>query len=442
MSFPTFNGAASEDVQEFLDNLEIACLVIGRDDGGTRFDGGQNEENQAEVGAQPTQRVANVEQLQQNMQDMMTMMQELRLNVLGGGGGRGHGQGRGVAQPYEVQPNANLGRGQGAFEPPRRFIPTCYNCGELSHIRTQCPRPIRMGGDMFPLPQQIPKKANDYALDKMGDQGAEQENQASTLGGHVGIVRVEKKEADMMPLGKREREGYAAPGPSKKKGKEKEGEDAKAKRKRRPRKKFEVTDLPLGEGQIAYDLKEDLSGRKIDCTFGQLMNMVPKLKRQWKSLVNPVKEPKHGQVRVLVRMKKDTSDYVRRCLICQKTKAERVKIPGKLQSLDIPQMKWECISMDFVTGLPKTTENYDSIFVIVDKLTKVAHLIPVKQTATAADIAQVFVKEIVRLHGIPARIISDQDAKFTSKFWQAMFQSLGTQLNLSTAYHPETDGQT
>ncbi|MCO5559642.1 hypothetical protein L7F22_013243 [Adiantum nelumboides] len=141
-------------------------------------------------------------------------------------------------------------------------------------------------------------------------------------------------------------------------------------------------------------------------------------------------------------MKKDTLDYVRRCLICQKTKAERVKIPGKLQPLDIPQMKWECISMDFVTGLPKTTGNYDYIFVIVDKLTKVAHLISVKQTATAADIAQVFVKEIVRLHGIPARIMSDRDAKFTSKFWQAMFQSLGTQLNLSTAYHPETDGQT
>ncbi|MCO5609185.1 hypothetical protein L7F22_063408 [Adiantum nelumboides] len=142
-------------------------------------------------------------------------------------------------------------------------------------------------------------------------------------------------------------------------------------------------------------------------------------------------------------MKKDTLDYVRRCFICQKTKAERVKIPGKLQPLDIPQMKWECISMDFVIGLPKTTGNYDSIFVIVDKLTKVAHLIPVKQTATATvDIAQVFVKEIVRLHGIPARIISDRDAKFTSKFWQAMFQSLGTQLNLSIAYHPETNGQT
>ena len=125
------------------------------------------------------------------------------------------------------------------------------------------------------------------------------ENQASTSCGHVDVVQIEIKEVDMMPLGKRERTQNGA-GPSKKKGKEKEGEDAKAKRKRRPRRKFEVADLPLGEGQTAYSLKEDLKGRKVDCTFGQLMNMVPKLKRQWKSLVNPIeKEPKRGHVRVL-----------------------------------------------------------------------------------------------------------------------------------------------
>ena len=117
------------------------------------------------------------------------------------------------------------------------------------------------------------------------------------------------------------------------------------------------------------------------------------------------------------RMKKDTLEYVKKCLTCQKVKAERVKIPGKLQPLDIPKMKWECISMDFITGLPKTTGNFDSIFVVVDKLTKVAHIIPVKTTTTAADIAHIFVKEIVRLHGNPARIVSDRDAKFTSRFW-------------------------
>ena len=116
------------------------------------------------------------------------------------------------------------------------------------------------------------------------------------------------------------------------------------------------------------------------------------------------------------RMKKDALEFTRQCLICQKVKAERVKIPGKLQPLDIPQMKWECVSMDFITGLPKVSGNFDSIFVVVDKLTKVAHLIPTRTTATASDIAQLFVKEIVRLHGVPARIISDRDVKFTSKF--------------------------
>ena len=115
-------------------------------------------------------------------------------------------------------------------------------------------------------------------------------------------------------------------------------------------------------------------------------------------------------------MKKDALDFCRQCLICHKVKAERVKIPGKLQPLDIPRMKWECISMDFITSLPKVAGNFDSIFVVVDRLTKVAHLISTRTTATASDIATLFVKEIVRLHGVPVQIISDKDVKFTSKF--------------------------
>ena len=90
-------------------------------------------------------------------------------------------------------------------------------------------------------------------------------------------------------------------------------------------------------------------------------------------------------------MKKDALEYARRCLICQKVKAKQVK----LHPLDVPQMKWECISMDFVSGLPKTTGGYNSIFVVVDKLTKVAHLIPVKTTSTVVDVAHLFVREIV-----------------------------------------------
>ena len=80
--------------------------------------------------------------------------------------------------------------------------------------------------------------------------------------------------------------------------------------------------------------------------------------------------------------------------------------------------------------------------VVVDYLTKVAHLIPVKKNFTASDIARIFIKEIFRLHGLPKRIVSDRDAKFTSNFWTSLFKRIGTQLNFSTAYHPETDGQT
>ncbi|MCO5590724.1 hypothetical protein L7F22_044699 [Adiantum nelumboides] len=97
--------------------------------------------------------------------------------------------------------------------------------------------------------------------------------------------------------------------------------------------------------------------------------------------------------------------------------------------------------MDFVTGLP-TVAGYDFVYVVVDMLTKVAHLMPVKTTYTASDISRVFIKEIYRLHWLPKGIVSDRDAKFTSKFWTSLFQAIGTQLCFSTAYYPQTDGQT
>ena len=96
--------------------------------------------------------------------------------------------------------------------------------------------------------------------------------------------------------------------------------------------------------------------------------------------------------------------------------------------------------MDFITSIPKVSGNFDSIFVVVDKLTKVAYLIATQTVASASNIAQLFVREIVRLHEVATQIISDRDAKLTSKFWRAMFQSLGTLLNLSFSYHPKTDG--
>ena len=98
--------------------------------------------------------------------------------------------------------------------------------------------------------------------------------------------------------------------------------------------------------------------------------------------------------------------------------------------------------MDFVMGLPCTPSGYDSIWVIVDRLTKSAHFIPVKSTYSTDKSAKVYISNIVNLHGVPTSIVSDRDSKFTSRFWRAFQQSLGTQLNLSTTYHPQTDGQT
>ena len=95
--------------------------------------------------------------------------------------------------------------------------------------------------------------------------------------------------------------------------------------------------------------------------------------------------------------------------------------------------------MDFVVGLPKTLSKYDSIWVIVDKLTKSAHFIPVKVTYNAEKLAKLYISEIVRLHGVPLSIISDRGTQFTSKFWRTLHAELGTRLDLSTAFHPQTD---
>jgi hypothetical protein len=112
-------------------------------------------------------------------------------------------------------------------------------------------------------------------------------------------------------------------------------------------------------------------------------------------------------------MKADIVNYVARCLECQQVKAEHRHLTGLLQPHAIPESKWEVISMDFIVGFPLTARRHDSIFVVVDTLTKSAHFIPVCMTYQAPDIARVFISEIVRLHGVPKRIISDRGSVFT-----------------------------
>ena len=116
-------------------------------------------------------------------------------------------------------------------------------------------------------------------------------------------------------------------------------------------------------------------------------------------------------------MKKDVVEYVARCLTCQKVKAVHQRPARLLQPLGIPEWKWEDIAMDFVVGLPKTVGQHDSVWVIVDRYTKSTHFWPVKSTYTVDQYAELYVREIVRLHGVPNSIVSDRDPIFTSKFW-------------------------
>ncbi|KAL0560443.1 hypothetical protein IC582_000848 [Cucumis melo] len=141
-------------------------------------------------------------------------------------------------------------------------------------------------------------------------------------------------------------------------------------------------------------------------------------------------------------MKREVAEFVSRCLVCQQVKAPRQKPAGLLQPLSIPEWKWENVSMDFITGLPRTLRGFRVIWVVVDRLTKSAHFVPGKSTYTASKWAQLYMSEIVRLHGVPVSIVSDRDARFTSKFWKGLQTAMGTRLDFSTAFHPQTDGQT
>ncbi|GKC70084.1 putative reverse transcriptase domain-containing protein [Tanacetum coccineum] len=140
-------------------------------------------------------------------------------------------------------------------------------------------------------------------------------------------------------------------------------------------------------------------------------------------------------------MKADIATYVSKCLTCAKVKVEHQRPSGLLQQPEIPEWKWERITMDFVTGLPRTSSGYDSIWVIVDRLTKSAHFLPMKKTDSMEKLTQQYLKEVVCRHGVPLSIISDRDSRFASGFWRSLQNALGTNLNMSTAYHPETDGQ-
>ena len=140
-------------------------------------------------------------------------------------------------------------------------------------------------------------------------------------------------------------------------------------------------------------------------------------------------------------MKRDVANFVSKCLTCQQVKAEHQRPAGELQPLPVAEWKWENVTMDFVTGLPRSPRGHDAVWVIVDRLTKTAHFLPIRVTDSIEALSRLYIREIIRLHGIPVSIVSDRDPRFTARFWQGLQSALGTKLLFSTAYHPQTDGQ-
>lgn len=138
---------------------------------------------------------------------------------------------------------------------------------------------------------------------------------------------------------------------------------------------------------------------------------------------------------------KDLQTFISECDVCQRNKTETVASPGLLQPLPIPERAWSDLSMDFIEGLPNSCGK-TLIFVVVDRLTKYVHFMALAHPYTAMEVAQLFTDNVFKLHGLPVSIVSDRDKVFTSQFWQSLFTIQGTQLNLSIAYHPQSDGQT
>ena len=141
-------------------------------------------------------------------------------------------------------------------------------------------------------------------------------------------------------------------------------------------------------------------------------------------------------------LESDVTEFVRSCDACQCNKPSNQRSAGLLQPLEIPHNRWEKVNIDLITHLPKTRAGYDALLVMVDYGTKMVVLRPTKGTATAVDVAKIFVDSVVRVHGLPRIIVSDRDSKFTSHFWKEVFKNMGTTLAMSSGFHPQTDGQT
>nr|GEY06941.1 putative reverse transcriptase domain-containing protein [Tanacetum cinerariifolium] len=187
-----------------------------------------------------------------------------------------------------------------------------------------------------------------------------------------------------------------------------------------------------------------LNGRSWLPCYGNLQTVIMYESHKSKYSIHPGSDKMYQDMKKLYlwpNMKADIGTYVSKCLTCAKVKAEHQRPSRLLVQPKIPEWKWENITMDFVTKLPKSSQGYDTIWVIVDRLTKSAIFTLMRETNPMDKLARMYLKEVVTRNGIPVSIISDHDLRFASNFWRSLQNALGTRLDMSIVYHLETDDQ-
>ncbi|GJV00697.1 putative reverse transcriptase domain-containing protein [Tanacetum coccineum] len=205
-------------------------------------------------------------------------------------------------------------------------------------------------------------------------------------------------------------------------------------RKDIPKEKLE----PHADGTLC------LNGRSWLPCYGDLRTVIMHESYKSKYSIHPGSDKMYQDMKKLYwwpNMKADIATYVRKCLTCARVKAEHQRPFGLLVQSEIPQWKWDNITMDFVIKLPKSLQGCDTIWVIVDRLTKFVIFTPMREIDSMEKFARIYLKEVVTRHGIPVSIICDRDLRFASNFWRSLQKALGTSLDMSTAYHPQTNGQ-
>ncbi|GJS24861.1 putative reverse transcriptase domain-containing protein [Tanacetum coccineum] len=195
---------------------------------------------------------------------------------------------------------------------------------------------------------------------------------------------------------------------------------------------------PCADGTLCFN------GRSWLPCYGDLRTVIMHESHKLKYSIHPGSDKMYQDMKKLYwwpNMKANIATYVSKCLTCAKVKAEHQRPSGLLVQPKIPEWKWDNNTMYFVTKLPKSSQGYDTIWVIVDRLTKSAIFVPMRETDPMDKLARMYLKEVVMRHGIPVSIICDRDPRFASNFWRSLQNALGTNLDMSTAYHPQTDRQ-